>query len=158
MTGDFLSQKLEQILADPALAALADPPADTEKTAKDQASADPAVSSSSASAAAPAAASVIPSFLSDPSLLQKLPQLLTLLKPLMQSSEKSEKGEKSTEEEKDNAIPTASGRIPPPPQKPRDRRIALLLALKPYLSSPRRESIDTLVTLCKWNDLLSGLL
>ena len=77
------------------------------------------------------------SLLSSPEILSKLPSILSALGGL-------------------------SGKGAPPPSQPEkkhdsDRRIALLLALRPYLSPRRREIIDYLIKMNKLGELFKNL-
>ena len=69
----------------------------------------------------------IAALLSDPALMQQLPQILSVLKPMM-------------------------GSLQPPKDKPLSKNASplecrdnLLLALKPFLSSERRDAVDSII-------------
>ncbi len=71
--------------------------------------------------------------LSNPDLLSKLPEIMSVLKPMVSQSD----GKKS------------SGGY--------DKRIALLTALKPYLSPERCDAVDYIAKMSKLSDLLKNL-
>ena len=142
---DTLTEKLDRILSDPAIAALG------QQNASDTQAGEAAAAATGQTGDIPTASggatdvSGIGRLLSNPEMIAKLPQILALLKPMLQ---------KATDKTGESAVPAGAK----PRNNPPDGRIALLLALKPYLSPSRCESIDTIVTFCKLNDLLSGLL
>ena len=76
------------------------------------------------------------SLLSNPEILSKIPTILSAL------GASSDKGSATPPSHKD---------------KGKDRRIALLLALRPYLSPHRREIVDYLVKMNKLGELFKGL-
>ena len=78
------------------------------------------------------------SLLSDPDIMAKLPEVISVLRPMMESKENGEK----------------KG---PPPHHANDRRTALLCALKPYLSPKRREAIDYITKISKLGDVMKNL-
>ena len=79
--------------------------------------------------------------LSDPSMLEKLPQILSVMKPLMASMPSPKQGGSEHH-----------GKV-----SPQDQRNNLLLALKPFLSSERREAVDTIVRIAKLGSILEHL-
>ena len=66
--------------------------------------------------------------LSDPAMLEKLPQIMAVLKPLVAAG----------------GSPTQVSKQSPSPQRDRDN---LLLALKPFLSAERRDAVDLIMRL-----------
>ena len=78
------------------------------------------------------------SILSDPDVMAKLPEVISVLRPVMESKETGEKKA-------------------PPPHHAGDRRTALLCALKPYLSPRRREAIDYITKISKLGDVMKNL-
>jgi len=94
-------------------------------------------------------ADMLSSALSDPSFMEKLPQLTSVMAPLLQSAS----GGAGT-----NDRPTSS---PPPPirykaeKSEQEKRNALLLALKPYLSPERAEAVDQIIRLTELITLFS---
>ena len=73
------------------------------------------------------------SVLSDPALMAKLPQIMTMLKPMMDSQ--------SSGEAKAVSAPRA--------RNAEDCRNDLLLALKPFLSPERCRAVDTMLRISK---------
>ncbi len=122
--------------------------------------------------AAPASATpdILSSLLSNPELLAKLPTIISTVKPIMEmlSSTAASGGATSAP----SSVPTFS---PSPSASPSDgdgtvpasashhhrrgddRRAALLCALKPYLSSDRRQAIDYIIKLDRLGDVLKTL-
>lgn len=84
--------------------------------------------------------------LSDPELMAKLPKVVEMLKPMLQSTPAST----STPAE---SIPTAA-RPSAPPHSCRDD---LLLALKPFLSPERAATIDVILRLGRLGSVLQAL-
>ncbi len=78
---------------------------------------------------------ILSGLLSNPEMLAKLPAMIETVKPLLQnlSPQASEKTEKKEEESVHSK------------KRENDRRVALLLALKPYLSQSRCDAIDYIV-------------
>ncbi len=70
--------------------------------------------------------------LSNPELMAKLPQVMAMLRPMMEQQ-------------------TAA---PPPQKKAETDRSALLLALKPFLSEDRRNAVDAMLRLSALGDVL----
>ena len=83
-------------------------------------------------------------FLSDPALLQRLPQIIAVIKPLFSAS---------------FSPPPTNSTEPPAPQKGRieNNRDRLLLSLKPFLSPSRCEAIDTMLRLAQLGELFGQL-
>ena len=76
------------------------------------------------------------SILSDPDVMAKLPEVISVLRPMMDG--------KHGEEKKEHA-------------RANDRRTALLCALKPYLSPKRCEAIDYITRLEKLGDVIKNI-
>lgn len=108
--------------------------------------------------------------LSNPALLEKLPALLSMAKPLIgllgnqapqQSAAKETAPASAALTAKDGK--PASAFDPQKETKPAnshsesDHRAALLCAMKPYLSADRREAIDYIIKLSRLGDLLKSL-
>ncbi len=126
--------------------------------------------------AAPASATpdILSSLLSNPELLSKLPTIISTVKPIMEmlSSSAAGGGAASAPSSAPSSVPTFS---PSPSSSPSDgndavaasashphrrgddRRAALLCALKPYLSSDRRQAIDYIIKLDRLGDVLKTL-
>ena len=87
---------------------------------------------------------MLSSVLSDPKFVEKMPQMLSALAPMLQGAGES-------------AAPT----LPVPPTVPstsdQAKRNALLLALKPYLSHERAEAVDHIIRLTGLIELFSLL-
>lgn len=103
-------------------------------------SAAPPVSAAS-TATSPVMSEGISALLSHPEILRQLPQMLSLLSPML--SGKSEKILPPSGSSKGNAAET--------------HREALLLALKPFLSPPRRDAVDGLLRIGKLGAVLREL-
>lgn len=76
---------------------------------------------------APHPADGLSEILSDPAMLERLPQIMAVVKPLLASS---------------GALEHKGAQHPAKPQNDRD---ALLLALKPFLSPARQDAVDTIL-------------
>ena len=104
-------------------------------------------------ASSPPSSDLISAILSNPELLSKIPTIISNIKPLLelfggnlsQKSESSSVSAVATQKEKN----TDNG--------DRDRRIALLCAMKPYLGKDRRDAIDYIVKLSRLGDVLKSL-
>lgn len=109
--------------------------------------------SSQANTSAPGA-DLIGSLLSNPEIISKLPQMLSMLKPLMNGASAA-----GTEQKNETAAPAAliSNSTGQKSQRGMDDRTALLYAMKPYLKQERREAIDYMVKLSKLGDILKSL-
>lgn len=75
----------------------------------------------------------IDSLLSNPDIMSKLPEVISVIKPLMSGK---------AEEKSHPAF---------------DKRLALLIALKPYLSPKRCEAIDYITKMSKLSETFKGL-
>ena len=88
---------------------------------------------------------MLSSVLSDPKFLEKMPQMLSAIAPMLQGTGDS----------------TAPALPVPPPAAPstsdQAKRNALLLALKPYLSHERAEAVDHIIRLTGLIELFSML-
>ena len=99
-------------------------------------------SSNSKETAVPtASASVdgLSSILSDPSMLEKLPQIIAVMKPLMES------------------IPTSAPAVKEAKQSPELCRDNLLCALKPFLSPERRDAVDAILRISRLGTVFQQL-
>ena len=96
---------------------------------------------------------ILSSLLSNPEIISKLPQVMSMLKPLMDGGA---------------SVPTAApthnaahadtpAALIKPHKKECDNRAALLYALKPYLKRERQDAIDYMVKLSKLGDILKSL-
>ena len=92
------------------------------------------------SAAPTASTDGLAAILSDPAMLEKLPQMIAVMKPLLGSlTAPQPKQEKDTD------------------QSPTACRNNLLLALKPFLSPHRRDAIDTMLRISHLGNVFSQL-
>ena len=82
---------------------------------------------------------LLTSLLADPTLLQRLPQIIALMKPLLASPTVTT----------DAAKPTSSQ----PKGTADNQRDRLLLSLKPFLSPSRCQAIDTMLRLAQLGEL-----
>lgn len=124
------------------------PPPQSQSQSQDQGQ-----SSQSNTSQAPGA-DLIGSLLSNPEIISKLPQMLSIIKPLMEGASHA-----GTEPKNDTAVPAALTNNSGGQKSPRgmDDRTALLYAMKPYLKPERREAIDYMVKLSKLGDILKSL-
>lgn len=104
---------------------------------------------------------ILTSLLSNPELLSKLPQMISLIKPLLGATAAGT----ATADTDTAQVSTAGTNTSPTPvltphdgkQRMTDNRSALLHAMKPYLSSERREAIDYIVKLERLGEILKSL-
>ena len=91
--------------------------------------------------------------LSNPELMAKLPQIMTMLRPMMEQQTAAPPPQSGNEgaETPATASPIA------PLKKTTDNRSALLLALKPFLSEDRRNAVDAMLRLSTLGDVLRRL-
>lgn len=85
------------------------------------------------------------SVLSDPELMAKLPQVMAMLRPMLDGAMQGG----STE-------PVAKSEATPK-KSPPDDRSALLLALKPFLSEDRKNAVDAILRISALGDVLRKL-
>lgn len=96
--------------------------------------------------------------LSNPELMAKLPQMMAMLRPMLEQSNAGTAG--STDSIPETATPAsvpASVPAQPAPKKPADQRTALLVALKPFLSEDRRNAVDAMLRISALGDVLRRL-
>ena len=91
--------------------------------------------------------------LSNPELMAKLPQIMAMLRPMMEQQTAAPLPQSGNEgaETPATAPPIA------PLKKTTDNRSALLLALKPFLSEDRRNAVDAMLRLSTLGDVLRRL-
>lgn len=120
-----LLRRVSSILTGAASPGATDP---AQNTAQPQAepAAQPTVQSAPVNASPPVDG--LAAVLGDPALMEKLPSMIAVLKPLM------------------NTIPTPKASNSSSPAECRDQ---LLLSLKPFLSSERRDAVDQILRLAK---------
>ncbi|MBE6548350.1 MAG: hypothetical protein E7667_05700 [Ruminococcaceae bacterium] len=102
----------------------------------------------------PLGTDIFSSLLSNPEILSKLPQIMSMVKPLMESmpSESSAPAVQSSVP----AVAQAGAMLNTHPKK-HDDRTALLYAIKPYLKKERQDAIDYMVKLSRLGDILKSL-
>lgn len=98
---------------------------------------------------------MLSSLLSNPEVIAKLPQIMSMLGPLMGNMTQPPPATKSTEAPKSNDAVPAS--LVKHHKSGCDNRSALLYAMKPYLKRERQEAIDYMVKLSKLGDILKNL-
>lgn len=91
--------------------------------------------------------------LSNPELMAKLPQIMAMLRPMMEQQIAAPPPQSGNE----GAETPASASPIAPLKKTTDNRSALLLALKPFLSEDRRNAIDAMLRLSTLGDVLRRL-
>ncbi len=108
----------------------------------------------------PAGGDILSSLLSNPEIISKLPQVLSMLKPLMEggsSMATSASAPNSALVDTHQSNATTPANLIKPQKKECDNRAALLYALKPYLKRERQEAIDYMVKLSRLGDILKSL-
>lgn len=91
--------------------------------------------------------------LSNPELMAKLPQIMAMLRPMMEQQTAAPPPQPGNE----GAETPASASPIAPLKKTTDNRSALLLALKPFLSEDRRNAVDAMLRLSTLGDVLRRL-
>lgn len=96
--------------------------------------------------------------LSNPELMAKLPQMMAMLRPMLEQQPAAD----STTEAPPAAAQTAPAgpavpAIATPQKKATDRRTALLVALKPFLSDDRKNAVDAMLRISALGDVLRRL-
>ena len=104
---------------------------------------------------------ILSSLLSNPEVMAKLPQIMSMLKPLMENMANTS-GAQSSAPSPQSSSDSASSESAPAGRfqsgkKPADNRSALLYALRPYLGKQRQDAIDYIVKLSKLGDILKSL-
>ena len=102
------------------------------------------------------ASDIFSALLSNPELLSKLPQILSVVKPLLESSQIFTQAPQS-QKEIESAPASLISVKPQQHQKQTDNRSALLYAMKPYLGHDRQQAIDYIVKLGKLGEILKSL-
>ena len=125
--------------ADTATANIAGTKDSSEAPVSSDAESTPVSASPSPSVPSPDALSAM---LSDPAMLEKLPQILAVMKPLLASASPAQKPQEVQKAVQDS------------PAMCRDN---LLLALKPFLSSTRRDAVDQMIRIAKLGSLMGML-
>ena len=98
---------------------------------------------------------ILSSILSNPELIAKLPQLISLAAPMLGAFLGGTQKEASHE----NTSAPASPPISPPPKASAhsDSRAALLCAIKPYLCPDRQAAVDYIIKLSRLGEILKTL-
>lgn len=96
---------------------------------------------------------LISSLLSNPEMISKLPQMISVLKPIIENLGERQINNKSHTETE----PTSEQGVQISNKNGSDSRSALLCALKPYLSRDRQNAIDYIIKLSKLGDILKTL-
>lgn len=91
--------------------------------------------------------------LSNPELMAKLPQIMAMLRPMMEQQTAAPPPQSGNE----GAETPATTSPIAPLKKTTDNRSALLLALKPFLSEDRRNAVDAMLRLSTLGDVLRRL-
>lgn len=95
--------------------------------------------------------------LRDPQMMAKLPDMIAMLKPLMGNLSASDAAAVAEEKPREPEQVPPSASLPASPSGKgkgcHERRIALLCALRPYLSPRRREAIDYILRMDKMGKL-----
>lgn len=86
--------------------------------------------------------------LSNPAVLEKLPQMMSVLGPMVQNAMQNATAPTSAQ---------ASPPLPPTPPSPSANRDQLLLSLKPFLSPRRCEAVDTMLRIAKLGTLFQQM-
>ncbi len=129
MSSEELQGAVQSILANPAFAKLAAEVSGGTASAQTQ-------DTQSAPASAPAMPQI------SPEMLAKLPQMMSAMAPLLSGMQGKGDGGKDGGGKKDGDA---------------ERRKRLLAALKPYLSSQRKDAIDSILKVTEMTDLLGRL-
>lgn len=100
--------------------------------------------------------------LSDPGMMAMLPQVMAMLRPMMEASQDSQNDEKAPPQTNeagaaDGAIPVSAPSFSRGKRSRTDCRDELLIALKPFLSKERCEAVDTIIRLAKLGNVLKQL-
>ena len=84
-------------------------------------------------------------------LIMENPRLISEINELVRKSGQTDEKASVPEE----AVPTIN-QAPPPEIKPKERRAALLYALKPYVSEKRAQAIDSMITITEMIDMMKA--
>lgn len=140
-----IAQMLNGILSDPekmkkigaivgAMSSMPPPPLPTEMTEESLPTA-----ASSAPTGSLGGVDGLSSLLNNPDVLEKLPQILSVMKPLL------------------SFMPPPKPATPKKEPNAQDCRDNLLLALKPFLSTERKEAVDTIIRISKLGNVFQQL-
>ncbi len=100
---------------------------------------------------------ILSSLLQNPELLSKLPQLISILGPILSGmsgsgAQRSEESVQTIQKSKSENVVSSSNIAPHS-----DNRAALLCAMKPYLGHERQVAVDHIIKLSKLGDILKSL-
>lgn len=98
---------------------------------------------------------IFSSLLSNPEILSKLPQLMSVISPLIGSLSAQSKQSDYTQAQTQSIISPPVTHTQSKPQA--DNRAALLCAMKPYMGKERQDAIDYIIKLSKLGDILKSL-
>ncbi|MGN1473572.1 MAG: hypothetical protein ACI4WZ_05810 [Eubacteriales bacterium] len=104
---------------------------------------------------APPSSDPFTAMLGNPEFLRKLPEMLSAVGPLLANLGASPAGTFSQPSQASPQLPEFAGHSSPFNRREQDRRKALLLALKPYLSPERAETVDQIIRLTELIELFS---
>ncbi len=99
---------------------------------------------------------IVSSLLSNPELISKLPELISVISPLMSglSSQSTSGGATDTLRAAISPVSAVSNNNV---NREQQNRAALLCALKPYLKKERQDAIDYMIKLSRLGDILKTL-
>lgn len=89
--------------------------------------------------------------LSNPELMAKLPQMMAMLRPMLEQQAAAPGPAPVT------TTAEAAAPAPPPQKSAADQRTALLVALKPFLSQDRKNAVDAMLRISALGDVLRRL-
>lgn len=100
---------------------------------------------------------ILSSIISNPEILSKLPQMLSVIKPILESVSANASNTRQADVQSADSTPAVVYTKPNTRPPMQDNRTALLNAMKPYLGAERREAIDYIVKLGKLGEILKSL-
>ncbi len=86
--------------------------------------------------------------LSNPAMLEKLPQIMAMLKPMLEAQPAATTAA---------AVSAQNATLPTAAHSHMTDRDNLLLALKPFLSSGRRDAVDSILRIAKLGELFKNM-
>ena len=104
---------------------------------------------------------ILSSLMSNPDLIAKIPQLISLVTPLLSGFLGGQKETQKESEAPAVSIATSSAvssqKLPPKVHSHSDSRAALLCAIKPYLCADRQAAVDYIIKLSRLGEILKTL-
>ena len=104
---------------------------------------------------------ILSSLMSNPELIAKIPQLISLVTPLLSGffGNHTEAQKESENPAVSSAVSSALSEKKSPPKPPfhSDSRAALLCAIKPYLCADRQAAVDYIIKLSRLGEILKTL-